>query len=60
MIAVVLHKTGIQGKTYRIATEEDMKIFRKAEEYLKIKEEELREKWGMEPVPDENLHQQEL
>lgn len=53
MIAVVLHKPGTQGKTYRVATEEDLKVFKKAEKYLekKIKNWE----WDFNPVPDENM-----
>ena len=55
MIAVVLHHPKRQGKTYRIATENDMRIFEDAEEYLKKKREKLMAEWGMDPVPDESL-----
>lgn len=53
MVAVVLHHSQRQGKTYRIATEKDMQIFRAAEEYLKEKREKLMAECGMDPVPDE-------
>lgn len=53
MVAVVLHHPKRQGKTYRIAAEKDMEIFREAEESLKEKREKLMAEWGMEPVPDE-------
>ncbi|MCG0276508.1 MAG: DUF1156 domain-containing protein [Thermosediminibacteraceae bacterium] len=53
MVAVVLHHPDRQGKIYRLATEEDMKVFRDAEIYLVQKREELWDKWGFEPVPDE-------
>ena len=53
MVAVALHHPKRQGKTYRIATENDMRIFEDAEEYLKKKREKLMVEWGMEPVPDE-------
>lgn len=53
MVAVVLHHSKRKGKTYRIATEKDMEIFRDAEEYLKKKREILMAEWGMDPVPDE-------
>jgi len=53
MIAVVLHKEGEQGKKYRLATKEDLEVFKQAEKYLKEKQEKLRSEWGMEPVPDE-------
>ncbi|AFH48948.1 Adenine-specific DNA methylase [Ignavibacterium album JCM 16511] len=55
MIAVVLHKAGTSGKTYRIATEDDIKIFEEAEKYLDTKRKKLMDEWGIDPVPDENL-----
>ncbi|MGH7799463.1 MAG: DUF1156 domain-containing protein [Thermodesulfobacteriota bacterium] len=53
MVAVVLHHPERQGKTYRLATEKDLEIFRKAEKYLEKKRKELFDKWGFDPVPDE-------
>lgn len=53
MIAVVLHHTGRQGKTYRLATEKDLDIFKEAEKYLEEKRQALFDKWGFDPVPDE-------
>ncbi|HLA29255.1 MAG TPA: hypothetical protein VJZ49_15320, partial [Syntrophales bacterium] len=55
MVAVVLHKPGQTGKRYRIATDQDMAIFRKAAAYLDKKREELMAACGMDPVPDEPL-----
>ncbi|MEI9479698.1 MAG: DUF1156 domain-containing protein, partial [Deltaproteobacteria bacterium] len=55
MTAVVLHKPGTVGKKYRLATEEDMVIFRQASADLEREKPVLREQWGMEPVPDELL-----
>jgi len=55
MVAVVLHHPKKKGKFYRVANERDMEVFRQAEEYLANKIEELRKKWGIEPVPDEPL-----
>ncbi len=55
MVAVVLHKTGIQGKRYRLATEKDMEAYKKAEQYLDEKEKKLTEEWGVSAVPDEEL-----
>ena len=55
MVAAVLHHPKRQGKTYRIATENDMRIFEDAEDYLKEKREKLMAEWGMDPVPDEPL-----
>ncbi|MEM3341135.1 MAG: DUF1156 domain-containing protein [Thermoplasmata archaeon] len=61
MVAVVVHKgTGSRdqetGKRYRLATEKDIEIFREAEKYLEKKRKELYEKWGIEPVPDEEIN----
>jgi adenine-specific DNA methylase len=55
MIAVVLHDPDKQGKTYRLATEKDLEIFREAERYLKEKREKLMREWGFDPVPNEPL-----
>ena len=55
MVAVVLHHPGATGKTYRLATEKDLEIFKKAEKYLELKRQELSEKWGFDPVPDEGI-----
>ncbi len=55
MVAVVLHHPERQGKTYRLATEKDMEVFREVEIYLEQKREELWDKWGFDPVPDEPL-----
>ncbi len=55
MVAVVMHNSKKQGKTYRIVNDDDLKIFREAEEYLKEKREKLMLAWGIDPVPDEAL-----
>jgi len=55
LIAVVLKKPGTKGKRYRLAKEEDLEIFKKAEKYLEKKRQELFNKWGIDPVPDEPL-----
>ncbi|MGB9894264.1 MAG: DUF1156 domain-containing protein, partial [Candidatus Saccharicenans sp.] len=55
MVAVVLHHPERSGKTYRLATEKDIKLFKEAERYLEKKRQELFEKWGFDPVPDEPL-----
>ena len=43
------------GKHYRLATDKDIAVFEKAKNALQEKIEELREKWGIEPGPDEEL-----
>ncbi|MBE9220135.1 DUF1156 domain-containing protein [Dolichospermum flos-aquae] len=53
MVAVVLHNPKQSGKTYRLATAEDMEIFNHAQSYLESKRNELWDKWGIDPVPDE-------
>ncbi|GAB5046049.1 DUF1156 domain-containing protein [Thermodesulfovibrio sp. TK110] len=69
MVAVVLHHPNRgtpktlrvfgdpqrQGKTYRLATENDMEVFKEAEKYLEEKRQKLMEEWGIDPVPDEPL-----
>lgn len=55
MAAVVLHNPKKHGKTYRNANDDDLNVFRDAEEHLKEKREKLMLEWGIEPVPDEAL-----
>ncbi|MDP8013022.1 MAG: DUF1156 domain-containing protein, partial [Nanoarchaeota archaeon] len=55
MIAVVLQRQGGKGKTYRVATEQDIEAFKEAEKYLEEKRKKLFDKWGIDPVPDELL-----
>lgn len=52
-VAVVLHKEGTSGKTYRIATDDDEAIFRRSEIFFEEKRKELEKEWGINPVPDE-------
>ncbi|MCX8063738.1 MAG: DUF1156 domain-containing protein, partial [Candidatus Hydrogenedentes bacterium] len=46
-----------RGKSYRLATDADMDAYLRAEKALEQKVAELRDKWGMEPVPDEEMNQ---
>jgi len=55
MVAVVLHHPKKSGKSYRIATENDLKIFEKSVEYCEKKREKLMDDWGFDPVPNEEL-----
>ncbi len=55
MVAVVLHHPKKRGKTYRVATVEDVRVFSEAAGYLEEKREWLMLAWGMDPVPDEAL-----
>ncbi|GFP31138.1 hypothetical protein HKBW3S44_00803, partial [Candidatus Hakubella thermalkaliphila] len=55
MVAVVLHHPKKRGKTYRLATEKDLEVFREAEKCLEEKRAKLMEEWGIDPVPDEPL-----
>jgi len=54
MIAVILSKQGVVGKKYRIATDDDIRIFDKTQIYLKKKRDSLLIEWGIDPVPDED------
>jgi len=55
MVAVVLHHPKRKGKTYRLATENDIKVYRAAEKSLETKRRILWPEWGIDPVPDEPL-----
>jgi len=55
MIAVVLHHPHRTGKTYRLATKDDLRLFKQAEKYLEEKRARLYEEWGFDPLPDEPL-----
>jgi len=55
MVAVVLHHPDRKGKTYRLATEEDLKAYRVAEQALEEKRQALWAEWGLDPVPDEEI-----
>lgn len=56
MVAVVLHHPNKKGKTYRIATKKDLDVFKEAEKYLEEKRVKLSEEWGIDPMPDEIIH----
>lgn len=56
MIAVILHQPKRTGKIYRIATKKDLETFKEAERYLEKKRQELFDKWGFDPVPDEEMN----
>jgi len=53
LIAVILYKLGSTGKTYRIANEGDLNIFKEAQLYLNEKLEKW--KWDFYPIPNEDL-----
>ena len=53
MLVVVTHHSRRKGKHYRLATDNDLEIFDKAQERLSEKREYLRTVWGIDPVPDE-------
>jgi adenine-specific DNA methylase len=55
LMAVVLHHPKRTGKTYRLPTERDLEAYRAAEAALEEKRARLREEWGIEPVPDEEI-----
>jgi adenine-specific DNA methylase len=55
LIAVVLQSQKQRGKDYRIPNKNDMIIFQEAEKFLNVKQEQLFNKWGINPVPDENI-----
>jgi putative DNA methylase len=56
MLVVISHKEGLSGKKYRVANEEDVRIFEKASSYLVGKRRSLFSEWGIDPIPDEPIH----
>jgi len=55
MMAIVTHKKGIQGKRYRVPTDQDNRVFERAIKYLDTKRKDLFDRTGSDPVPDESL-----
>jgi adenine-specific DNA methylase len=53
MVVTVLQHPNRRGKTYRLATVEDLQAFKNAEQHLQKTRLELYDKWGLDPVPDE-------
>ena len=53
MIAVVLYHPKRRGKFYRVAMENDAKVFLEVERYLEEKQSMLMDAWSFDPVPDE-------
>lgn len=55
MNAVIVNPTGRSGKIYHIADENHNIIFAKARDTLRKKRESFKQKYGVDPIPDENL-----
>ena len=55
LMAVVLHHPKRTGKTYRLPSKRDLEAYHAAETALEHKRARLREEWGIEPVPDEEI-----
>ncbi|KFM20183.1 Site-specific DNA-methyltransferase Type III restriction system mod subunit protein [Marine Group I thaumarchaeote SCGC AAA799-P11] len=55
LIAVISYKKGKTGKIYRIADNEDLKQFKKTEDFLKKKIEQIKTQEGIDPLPSEEL-----
>ena len=53
ILAVVTQHPNVAGKRYRLSTDADMEVFASAQILLAEKRQSLHEKWGMDPVPDE-------
>jgi adenine-specific DNA methylase len=60
MVAVVLKHPQRRGKTYRVATMADERVYREAEVVLQAKRERLMLEWGIDSVPDEAIPTTEL
>lgn len=57
LIAVISNNPRGKGKLYRIADDEDARMFRSAADCLGKKRTILAEEWGINPVPDEAFAQ---
>jgi adenine-specific DNA methylase len=55
MAAVVLQQAGTVSKRFRVATKNDLEIFKSAERYGEKKRQELAEQWGFDPLPTEPI-----
>lgn len=55
IIAVVKANPGKKGKIYRIASENDFKIFNESIEVFNEKRRLIIDKWSIDPVPDEKI-----
>ena len=55
MIAIIYRKKGKKGKFYRIAEKEDIETYNSTKELLNQKINFLKEQWGLEPVPNEEI-----
>ena len=53
ILAVVTQHPNVAGKRYRLSTDADMEVLASAQILLSEKRQSLHEKWGMDPVPDE-------
>ena len=53
ILAVVTQHPNVAGKRYRLSTDADMEVFASAQILLSEKRQSLHQKWGMDPVPDE-------
>ncbi len=55
MIAVVTEHPDVKGKRYRLATDDDVAIFKHAQKRLAETCESVAGDWGLSPVPDESM-----
>ncbi len=55
LVAVILNEKNKKGKIYRIATIKDKEIFENSKKQLNIKIKSFLEKWGMDPIPNEEI-----
>ena len=55
MIAVISNTFAKPGKTYKIATNNDLCVFQNASKALALKIRDVKDKYGLDPVPNESL-----
>ena len=54
MIVVISHTKAV-GKIYAVSTKKDLELIDKAKKLLEQKKRLLKDKWGIEPIPDEPI-----
>lgn len=55
LVVVVSNNKGSGGKQYRLASENDIRAFKKSKEELIEKQKLLTERWGFDLIPDEAI-----
>jgi adenine-specific DNA methylase len=55
LIAVIVHKSKVAGRLYRLPNDDDLERYKKASSALNEKRLYLLDSWGLDPIPDESI-----